>query len=146
MLTHPWQSKLALAYSKAQGNDFLGFKAACAQIASQYGDNVSALLDVGALLLNFGCVSDATKCFERCDELSPSDLRAKINLANCARDSGQHTLANDLYLALQEQHPNNVTVRRNVLVTQQYNPEISDEERINLAKSWGQWAIAMAGG
>lgn len=146
MLTIPWQSELAQAYSKAQDNDFPRFKAACAQIATEYGDNVSALLDVGALLLNFGFVSDATKCFERCDELSPSDLRAKINLANCARDISKHTLANVMYLALQEQHPNNATVRRNVLVTQQYNPEISDEERLNLAKSWGQWAIAMAGG
>jgi len=146
MLTSPWQSELAKAYSKAQDNDFPGFKAACAQIATEYGDNLYALLDVGALLLNFGCVSDASKCFERCDELSPSDLRAKINLANCARDISKHTLANVMYLALQELHPNNATVRRNVLVTQQYNPEISDEERLNLAKSWGQWAIAMAGG
>lgn len=137
---------LDLAQSHAQASNFQGMRATCAQVTDQFCDNASALLDAGALLLNFGLVSDARQCFERCLTLSPSDMRATLNLANCARDSGKHREANELYLELQNQQPDNAMVRRNVLVTQQYNPEMTDNERLAYATAWGWWAVARAGG
>jgi hypothetical protein len=144
--TTPWINQLAQAYSRVQAVDFIGVQKICAQIIYEYKDNPIALLDVGSLLLNIGFISNARKCFERVTAINCNEFRADLNLANCARDGGDHKLANDLYLKLQRQQPNDPIVRRNVLISQQYNPEISDLERIGHAKAWGEWAITQAGG
>ena len=142
----PWKRKLALASAQAQAADFAGVQNTCAQMAQDHGDDPTALLDMGALLLNVGFISSARDCFERVMALRPNDLRAKLNLANCAREFGHHKLASDLYSELQTQQPDNPMVRRNILVNQQYNPAAADTERLTLAKAWGEWAIAQAGG
>ena len=142
----PWKGLLTQAHAQAQAADFQGLQETCGWISRLHGDDALALLDVGALLLNFGFVSDASQCFERVASLIPDDLRAKLNLANCARDRGDHGRANDLYVELQAQLPNNPTVRRNVLSSQQYNPAVSDAERLSHARAWGKWAIDQAGG
>ena len=142
----PWKRKLAFASAQAQAADFEGVQNICAQMAHDHGDDPAALLDIGVLLLNVGFISSARHCFERAMALRPNDIRAKLNLANCAREFGQHKLANDLYSELQTQQPDNPVVRRNILVNQQYNPDAADTERLTLAKSWGEWAIAQAGG
>jgi predicted O-linked N-acetylglucosamine transferase (SPINDLY family) len=144
--TAPWKTLLAQAQTRAQSADFTGAQGICKQIASEFDGNPIALLDVGALLLSVGFISNARTCFERAAVLSPTDFRAKLNLANCARESGDHRRANELYLELQAQWPDNPTVRRNTLISQQYNPATTDEERLTLAKAWGEWAIARAGG
>lgn len=146
MMTHPWKTKLELALAQAQAADFQGMRSTCDQITADHQDSELAMLDVGALLLNFGYIQCARNCFERVLELSPQDPRARLNLANCARDFGDHALAHKLYSALMEQHPHNAVIRRNVLVSQQYNPAIEDEELLSNAKHWGEWAIALAGG
>lgn len=144
--TPPWKTDLALAQAQAQAADFKSMRTTCERITDAHNHEAAALLDVGALLLNFGFISDARKCFERVEALSPNDLRPKLNLANCARDAGDHQRANDLYVALQAALPNNPMIRRNVLVSAQYNPAISNTERLDRAIAWGDWAIAQAGG
>lgn len=146
MTTHAWKSKLALALSQAQAADFAGMRSTCRQITDAHPDDALAMLDVGALLINFGYIQGARNCFERVMEISPQDPRAMLNLANCARDAGDHELAQQLYSALQESHPHNPVIRRNVLVSQQYNPNISDDALLSEARAWGEWAIARAGG
>ena len=141
-----WKSDLVKAYAKAQVADFASMRETCAHIAEQYGHDASALVDVGTLLLNFGYISDARKCLAQAEVLSPHDVSAKINLANAARDSGDHKLSNDLYCALQEAYPHNPVIRRNVLVSQQYHPEVNDVDALKLAQAWGHWAIDQAGG
>jgi protein O-GlcNAc transferase len=37
-------------------------------------------------------------------------------------------------------------IRRNALVSLEYDPEVSDAERLAQARAWGAWAIARAGG
>ena len=64
----------------------------------------------------------ARECFERAQLLAPQDLRAPMNLANLARDSGDHATAQRLYEAMQLAQPNNPVIRRNALVSQEYNP------------------------
>jgi protein O-GlcNAc transferase len=144
--TPPWQGLLTQAHAQAQAADFKSMQNTCASIAHNHGDDALALLDVGVVLLNFGFVSDATQCFERVTSLIPNDFRAKLNLANCARDRGDHARANGLYAELQAQLPDNPMVRRNVLISQQYNPAVSDAQRLSHARAWGEWATGQAGG
>jgi Flp pilus assembly protein TadD len=92
----PWQSSLSLAQSQAQVAHFPEMLGTCQQIVEVHSGDANALLDVGALLLNFGYLARARDCFERVQLLAPKDLRAPMNLANLARDSGDHATAQRL--------------------------------------------------
>ena len=142
----PWQSSLSLAQSQAQAAHFPEMLGTCQQIVEVHSGDANALLDVGALLLNFGYLARARDCFERVQLLAPHDLRAQMNLANLARDGGDHATAQHLYEALQLAQPNNPVIRRNALVSQEYNPAVTDAQRLANACAWGDWAIAQAGG
>ena len=142
----PWQSSLSMAQSQAQAAHFPEMLGTCQQIIEAHSDDANALLDVGVLLLNFGYLARAHDCFERVQLLAPQDLRAQMNLANLARDSGDHATAQRLYETLQLAQPNNPVIRRNALVSQEYNPGVTDAQRLASACAWGDWAIAQAGG
>ena len=43
-------------------------------------------------------------------------------------------------------HSNHPIIRRNFFVSQEYDPSISDKERLQHAVRWGEWAIAQAEG
>lgn len=141
-----WQAGLILAQSQAQSAHFPEMLGTCQQILAAHSGDVNALLDVGVLLLNFGYLARARECFERAQLLAPQDLRAAMNLANLARDAGDHASAQRLYEALQVAQPNNPVIRRNALVSQEYNPAVTDAQRLANACAWGDWAIAQAGG
>ena len=142
----PWQSSLNLAQSQAQAAHFPEMLGTCQQIVEAHSGDANALLDVGVLLLNFGYLARARDCFERVQLLAPHDLRAQMNLANLARDGGDHATAQHLYEALQLAQPNSPVIRRNALVSQEYNPAVTDAQRLANACAWGDWAIAQAGG
>jgi len=63
---------------------------ACQQIIETHSKDIEAYLDVGVLFLNFGYLTRAKECFEHVCELAPNDQRALTNLANLARDAGDH--------------------------------------------------------
>lgn len=109
-------------------------------------DDVALLLDVGTLLSSYGFLTDARTCYEKAQTLAPTDLRAQVNLANLARDAGEHTEARRLYTELLRQLPDHPVIRRNALISLEYDPEVPDAERLVQAKAWGDWAIARAGG
>jgi len=113
---------------------------ACRQIVESHGDNVNALLDVGALLLDFGFLTRARECFERVRVLAPNDLRPVVNLANLARDAGNHAESRRLYSALQASQPN---TRSFAAITRQsgIRPAVSDSERLQDACGWGKWPL-----
>ena len=142
----PWQSSLNLAQYQAQAAHFPEMLGTCQQIVEAHSGDANALLDVGALLLNFGYLARTRDCFERVQLLAPHDLRAQMNLANLARDSGDHATAQRLYEALQLAQPNSPVIRRNALVSQEYNLAVTDAQRLANACAWGDWAIAQAGG
>jgi predicted O-linked N-acetylglucosamine transferase (SPINDLY family) len=142
----PWQSSLSLAQSQAQAAHFNEMLATCQQILEAHNGDTKALLDIGALLLNFGYLTRSRDCFERVQLLTPHDLSAQMNLANLARDGGDHATAQQLYEALQIAQPNNPVIRRNALVSQEYNPEVTGNQRLANACAWGDWAIGQSGG
>ncbi len=141
-----WQTGLTLAQSQAQSAQFPEMLATCQQIIADHSGDTNALLAVGSLLLNFGYLTRARDCFERVQLLAPQDLRAQMNLANLARDGGDHATAQRLYEALQVAQPNHPVIRRNALVSQEYNPGVTDAQRLANAQAWGDWAMAQAGG
>ncbi len=140
------EDRLASAQYHAQSGRFPEMLAACQHIIEIHGDSVETLLQVGVLLLNFGFLSRARECFTRICKLAPDDLRGVVNMANLARDAGDHTESHRLYAMLQERLPNHSVVRRNALVSMEYDPAASDSERLIQARAWGEWAAVQAGG
>ncbi|WP_107220214.1 tetratricopeptide repeat protein [Thauera aromatica] len=137
---------LEAACRHANAGRFDAFRAGCWQIVEEAGRAPHTQLEVAALLSSFGFLSDARVLLEACRSMTPDDPAPLANLANLARDAGQHSEARQLYAALLTHLPNHPTVRRNVLTGLEYDPEVSDADRLAQARAWGEWATARAGG
>lgn len=137
---------LTPARQHAEAGRFAEFRALCLQISADWQADLVAQLDIGALLLNHGLLSDAYACFALAQRIAPSDLRASVNLANLARDVGQHGKATRMYAELLLHLPNHPVIRRNALTGLEYDPQATPQERLQQAKAWGEWAVAQAGG
>ena len=137
---------LTLARQYAEARRFADFLSHCRNIGQSLVDDLVAQLDTGALLSSYGFLSDARLCYEKAQTLAPTDLRAQVNLANLARDAGDHEAARRLYTELLRQLPDHPVIRRNALTSLEYDPEVPDAERLVQVQAWGAWAIARAGG
>lgn len=137
---------LAQASAHARAGRLAEMRAACIVYVGENPADVARLLDAGTLLSQFGFLADARTCYEKAQTLAPTDLRAQVNLANLARDAGQHTEARRLYTELLRQLPDHPVIRRNALTSLEYDPEVPDAERLAQAQAWGAWAIARTGG
>lgn len=102
-------------------------------------EDVESLMNVGALLINAGFLKRAQNCFERIRKISPNDLRAVVNLATIAHEEGNHVESYRLYKELLLYLPENSVIRRNILVSMEYNPFVADQERMREAIAWGKW-------
>lgn len=83
--------------------------------------DVAVLLDIGALLSSYGFLTEARACYERAQAIAPADLRAQVNLANLARDAGEHAEARRFYADLLRQLPEHPVIRRNALTSLEYD-------------------------
>lgn len=128
---------LQIAHVHAQSGRFLEMLAACRLMLDEHNANVDALLDIGTMLFSFGFISYSRECFERACILAPNDLRSAVNLANLANGAGDHDKARHLYAALLERLPNHAVIRRNALVSMEYDPMIPDGQRFAQARAWG---------
>lgn len=140
------ETPLQRAQAHASSGHFAEMLVICEQVLDLKRDNTDALLDVGVLLLNFGFLNRARYCFERVCTIAPTDLRLLVNLANLARESGDHAESQRLYSVLQSTHPNHLVIRRNFLVSQEYDPDRFDAARLQHIRAWGAWAVLQAGG
>lgn len=139
-------SFLHQARQHAAAGRFAELLALCEPVLADLAADVVQLLDLGALLSNHGFLTDARTCYEKAQTLAPADLRATVNLANLARDAGEHGIAHSLYNDLLRQLPDHPVIRRNALTSLEYDPEVLDADRLGQAQAWGAWAIARAGG
>ena len=139
------ETLLNKAQAHAQAARFPEFLALCSQITTASQDDLAALLDVGSLLSNFGFSTPAHASFERARVIAPEDLRAVVNLANLARDRGDHSRARFLYDSLLKSLPNKPVIQRNAVISLEYDPNASDKNRLAAACAWGEWAISRAG-
>ncbi len=139
-------SSLTQARQLAGQGRFDDFLLHCQQMMSTHNEDPEALLSIGSLLLAFGFLSIAHPCFARVRELLPNDVRPLLNLANVARDAGRHEAARRIDEALLARLPDHPVIRRNALLSLEYDPAASDAERLQRAQAWGKWAIEKAGG
>lgn len=137
---------LMLAQAHGRCARFAEMLQVCGDIADAAPQDVEAQLDVGALLLHFGFLTRARACFERVRLLAPLDPRPVVNLANLFASAGHHAESRRLYAALLRQMPDHPVVRRNAILSLEYDPAVSDAERLAQAKAWGDWAVMRAGG
>lgn len=135
-----------VARQYAEAGRFDDFLALCRHVGRSLPGEIAAQLDLGALLSSYGFLGEARTCYEKAQTLAPTDLRALVNLANLARDAGEHAEARRLYADLLRQLPDHPVIRRNALTSLEYDPEVPDAERLMQAQAWGAWAIARAGG
>jgi protein O-GlcNAc transferase len=130
----------------AQSGQFIELLSLCEQLVATNSQDPGLLLDIGVLLQNFGFITPAHECFMLLQEMNPEDMRLQVNLANLARDSGHHEESRQLYANLLIRYPNNPVIRRNVLVSLEYDSAVTEAKRFNMALAWGEWALANAGG
>ena len=137
---------LTVARQHAEAGRFADFLDLCRHVMESLPDDLTAQLDTGVLLSSYGFLTDARTCYEKTKTLAQTDLRAQVNLANLARDAGEHAEARRLYGDLLRQLPDHPVIRRNALTSLEYDPEVPDAERLRQARAWGEWSIARAGG
>ena len=130
----------------AQSGRFAEMLAVCQQVVETNENDIATLLEVGVLLLHFGYLTFARQCFERVRALNPQDVRPLVNIANLSRDAGEHAVSRHFYSDLLALQPNHPVIRRNYLVSHEYDPFVADSERFQHAIHWGEWAVAKAGG
>jgi protein O-GlcNAc transferase len=145
-MTAPRYPLIQLAGTHAQNGRFPEMLALCQQVVDAHAREVDALLSVGALLQSYGYLSRARVCLEQVRALAPKDLRCIVNLANLAREAGEHVQAQQAYTALLAALPHHPVIRRNALTSQEYDPSVTDAQRLLQARDWGEWAITQAGG
>lgn len=141
-----WQQALQSAELAARRSRFEAMLESVEEIASAYPDDANALLSLASLLHSFGFVSKAHDCLMCVRALLPQDLRSIAKLASLATDMGQHEESVRLYRLLLEHLPNNSIIRRNMLLSLEYAPHVTVQERLAQAWEWGKWAISRAGG
>ena len=129
----------------AQSGQFFELLRFCEQLVATNSNDSDLLLNIGVLLQNFGFITPAKDCFMRVQAITQEDVRVQVNLANLARDSGNHEESRQLYANLLINHPNNPVIRRNALVSLEYDSAVTTAARYNMALSWGKWAIANVG-
>ncbi|MBK5968307.1 MULTISPECIES: O-linked N-acetylglucosamine transferase, SPINDLY family protein [Thiorhodovibrio] len=137
---------LQTARSQAAKANFSELLRLCQQLRCDPAVTPDQLLDVANLLNQFGFLSEAEDSCRQALALAPKDLRPWVTLANVERERDNHAASRTHYARLQSQLPDHPIIRRNLLVGQEYDPAISDTERFNAARAWGDWAIDRAGG
>lgn len=141
----PSSTLLKQAADQAQSGRFPEMLKTCQQILADTAD-LATLLDLGILFSSYGFLRQARDCYERVRRLAPSDLRPQVNLANLARDAGDHGESRHRYETLLARLPDHPVIRRNALVSLEYDPDITDADRLTQARAWGEWAVTKAGG
>ena len=140
------RSDLTVARQHAASGRFGDFLALCRKVAESHRDDLTAQLDLGGLLSSYGFLTEARNCYEIAQTLAPDDQRATVNLANVARDTGEHAEARCLHSDLLSHLPDHPVIRRNALTGLEYDPAATNAERLQYAREWGHWAIARADG
>jgi protein O-GlcNAc transferase len=114
------------------------------QLQQAWAGQAAPLLQLGIVWKQSGFLNHAQDCFDQGCTLSPHNLTAMANLASLASDRGQHDLSRQLYQELLALAPDNLNIRRNALLSMEYDLNASPAERLQAARNWGQRAMAAA--
>src|SRR5690606_18594005 len=105
----------------------------------------SLQLRLATLCQAYGFLGHARTFLLRALASKPTELGVLANLANVARDKGDHVEARQLYERLLARLPDHPVVRRNYLVGLEYDPTTDDAYRLAAAQAWGRWAVNRTG-
>lgn len=115
--------------------------ALCETLFAKHVDAPDMLSEVGRLLLHFGYLTFAGRCFSRVLSLRPDDPAAWMNLANIATEAGDQATSRRAYADALARWPNLASLQRNFLNCLAYDPELADEQSRQLACDWGAKAL-----
>ena len=97
------------------------------------------LLEIGKSFLDHGYCTDAELCFVQARELCRIDVRPLINLANIYCQTGNHERSRSLYQAMIDAGATHPAIRRGLIVTSEYDPQVSIEARGRSIKDWANF-------
>lgn len=138
--------RLQQAQQLAAKGLFEQFLMVCSDITTHASECTNTQQSLARLYAAYGFLQSARDCYQKAQALQPNGLGSVANLANIARDAGDHTEARRLYTFLLERLSNHPVVRRNYLIGLEYDPTVSDAERLQTARGWGRWAIGRVDG
>jgi tetratricopeptide (TPR) repeat protein len=144
-MTPLWTHTLTSAQALSFKGRFSESLALCSKIMETHSANPEALMSVGTFLLQTGFLTNAHECFTKAGELLPKDPRPIVGLANHAREAGEHEESRRLHTILLQYFPENPVIRRNAFISIEYDPAVTDLDRLGKARAWGEWAMLKAG-
>lgn len=133
------ESQLALIERLAARGKVHEMICVCESLTDQLAQYPNLTNRIGNLFLGIGYLSKAAHYFEKTLSLEPSNIAAQTGLAQVAHDAGQHREARQRYDDLLKRYPDNPVIQRNSLLSAEYDPELSDNERFQRALAWGKW-------
>jgi protein O-GlcNAc transferase len=104
--------------------------------------DTASLQDLGNILLSSGLNSQAAQLFKKSYELDPKNLISLVGFANSVKDILYQEEALRVYRFLHRQLPEHSLIWRNFLLAMEYASFVTDEERFEYAKQWGDWQYA----
>ena len=107
--------------------------------------DVTALQDLGNVLLSNGLNSQAAQLFKKAYELDPKHLSSLVGFANSVKDILHQEEALRVYRFLHDQLPENLLIWRNLLLAMEYASIVTDQERFEYAKRWGESQLKRTG-
>lgn len=137
--------ELLRAQVLAKERDFPGLMALADQYLEQ-DQSAANRQGLANILLSVGLNTYAAGLFHKAYQQAPNDLAPLVGYANCLKDLLEHEEALRIYRAIHQALPDNLLVRRNLLLAMEYAGFVSDQERFECATSWGTWASARFGG
>lgn len=72
-------------------------------------------------------------------DIPDMDSATLITQAQRAHDAADHQSARACYARLQAMYPDHAVIRRNALVSLEYDPTATPEDRLAAALAWGEW-------
>ena len=140
---HPDETFLHARVAAAQG-DFATMQQLGLQLHQDWANDANRLLQLGKLWQQSGFLAHAQHCFDRAHALAPADVAPLAGLARVATDRAQHALASALYQQLLQAAPHNLAIRRNALLSMEYDLDATPAARKKAAVDWAHQAKAQA--
>ena len=129
----PWQAPLAAAQQAAGLGDLDALRAASNGLLSQWSREPDALMDLAAVLVSAGGLTQTEALMQWCHQLAPNDVRPLMALANV----WLQTLRQSESLALYQQLPPS----SGQLMALAYQPGVPVNVTRQWAERWGQAAL-----
>jgi len=140
-----FQNDIVLLEQLIKGGENQRTSALTASLLKNTTVSSKELIAIGTLLMGHGDTSKATQCFKQVLELDDQNYDAKFSLANCLYALGDHQESIKIQSQLLAEFPNSPSLRRNYLLSMEYDPALSDHDRFNNAIEWGQWVTQLTG-